>query len=532
MNVPPRNGAWDSRAWDTRDLLTALLLFAVLLLYFAVRPHNLGESDESYFLRHTVRILEGQVPYRDFDEQYTPFGYYLMALPFWLFGTSIAAAKLAMGVFHAGTVLLLYAAARSLSVGRGLAVATALLHIALCETAWPMASGHWIATFFIALILCCACRPLRGRRELLWLGIATGGLIATQHQKGVPIAVGVAAIVAVVWRLEGGFDRCREFRQLREMLAAYSIGVLAVAVPFLAAICWLSGVEPLIDQLVIQPFTGYRRINEASWGEVEPLTRGLASNTIPVVLEFLPLLILIATVRGIAAWRRRGYREVRVLSTLSIYCGFSALSVLYRPDFIHIAFIAAPFFVFLAETLQWGIAAAARLGGLPGWARPLEWGLAALLVVLVSLHLEGHVERSRVKYPHSAQTRFGQIDFAHEGDPALVAAVLAEMQALPERELFGYPAFASMYLMAEAENPTPFDLVFRGLHTPEQFEQIIGVLEERRMRNVVVRGFTTEGDPILRYLALNYECIHPPAARKSRKKRACALYRRRAADSR
>src|SRR5690349_8050457 len=91
-------------------IITCLLaLFAVFWVWPCFLFTRL-DYDEGILLQGAVRILQGQVPYRDFFSFYTPGGYYLYAALFKVFGTSIVVARATLiayaVVFAAATYLL------------------------------------------------------------------------------------------------------------------------------------------------------------------------------------------------------------------------------------------------------------------------------------------------------------------------------------------------------------------------------------------------------------------------------------------
>ena len=101
-----------SSSW--RDTLVAGLFFAGTVLYWTALPHSLGPADESVHLYEAKRVLDGEVLYRDVFNFITPGWFYLMAALFWLFGTSIETARIAMAVIHGATTVLVYFTGRRL----------------------------------------------------------------------------------------------------------------------------------------------------------------------------------------------------------------------------------------------------------------------------------------------------------------------------------------------------------------------------------------------------------------------------------
>src|SRR3982751_6312534 len=72
---------------------TALMLFVLTCLFLSVFVNytNLN-GDEGIILQGAQRVADGQVLYRDFFSFYTPGSYYLVALLFKLFGSSMLVA--------------------------------------------------------------------------------------------------------------------------------------------------------------------------------------------------------------------------------------------------------------------------------------------------------------------------------------------------------------------------------------------------------------------------------------------------------
>ena len=66
--------------------------------YLAALSYPLGHLDEGLYLFEAKRILHGDVFYRDIFDIATPGSYYLMALMFALFGTTMTVARTAAAV--------------------------------------------------------------------------------------------------------------------------------------------------------------------------------------------------------------------------------------------------------------------------------------------------------------------------------------------------------------------------------------------------------------------------------------------------
>jgi hypothetical protein len=77
---------------------------------------------------------------------------------------------------------------------------------------------------------------------------------------------------------------------------------------------------------------------------------------------------------------------------------------------------------------------------------------------------------------------------------------------VPSRQMFCYPIFSYLYLMLDADNPTRYQFLLRGYTSPEQMDEVVQVLQERRLPYIVVLpGFLAADDPIMAYLHRDYE---------------------------
>lgn len=488
------------------DVVLAAVLFLAAVLYLVSLPHNLGEADEALFLYEAKRILAGDVFYRDLYEIITPGTHYVMALLFWVFGASIDTARAAMAVLHGAIVLTVFSGCRLLGVRRELAALAAAAHLALCQPAWPVASPHWASTFLVLLIWLVGLRrahaPSGSGAGLL--GTLTGVLILVQQQKGAVMAAGVLALLAL--------DRCVEHwygepsrRPLANDLARLLAGAAGSTLPVIAALALRAGASPILHALVLDPMTNYPKVNRAAWGEVSFASGGLAPYTFPAILQYLPVagaLVLLLALR--TALGRRDESVVRARLALVVLGGFSVLSVVYNPDFIHLAFIAPLFLIAAADVTERLIdrlgKRLARLGSLV---------LSLFLGVLLAGHLAANRERAWRMYPVAFETRFGRLDLRDRRPLELAERVDKLLDRAPSREIFCYPGYPALYLMTDSRNPIPFQLLRADYNRPEQIDSVLATLEARRVPLAVTIPKMVPGgdDRVLRWINEHYEPV-------------------------
>lgn len=231
----------------------AALALALVALSYIVLGFNRGLSiyDEAIPVVAAARILDGDLPYRDFWVIYPPGQLYLLAGLFKVFGASLVVSRLTSVAAIFGTALLMYVLGRQLRLPTSFAVLAAGLWTAAMGavagatlssgifTALVLGLGN--AAFFIRFLE-------EPRRVLLMMsGFGLGFTFLFRHD--------IAACFLVA---ETGFlvatMRRRALASLAWWLAAVvSPGVVTVAVMVMLGV----PARDLVEDLVIYPFTGY-----------------------------------------------------------------------------------------------------------------------------------------------------------------------------------------------------------------------------------------------------------------------------------
>jgi hypothetical protein len=522
--------------FGSRDAVLALLLFVAIVAYLTYLPRTLGRADESHFLYEAKRIRDGDVMYRDFFQFVTPGAPYVMALLFWIFGTTIQTARVAMAVLHGLTGVAMYATCRTLGVRRALAAVAPMAFLALGQSAWQFASWHWFSTFFIVLVLCAVLRvPWASRpRAAIIPGLAAGLLMGVQQQKGLPVALGVGVIFVLDHVVGRRYPNPGAWRDLAVRLVWFGAGIALIIVPLLTTFVILAGFDPVFDALVRFPLVDYRKSFRTTWGNVLWITEGYAAYTYPVVLKYLPIAIVPAVLRVIAGLFGGMERDkLRQLIVLIVSAGSAALSISYFPDFIHIAFIAPVLLVAAAEALDWLLGAVeTALRRAPRDARhegrgSLGFAVAVALLCVLALHLRANalVMKKQFRYPHD--TAFGRIDFPVRWEPIMVDHARALLSQTDSHELFAYPNTSEPYLTTGGRNPTPYQYFFSHVSPKQHVEKVLEILRTGTIPYIVCQGFFLRPkDPVARVILDNYEPVDIPALKEVGELQTLTLYRR------
>jgi hypothetical protein len=533
-----------------RDAVLALLLFVGIVAYLTDLPRTLGRADESHFLYEAKRIRDGEVIYRDFFQFVTPGAPYLMAGLFWLFGTTIDTARIGTAVLHAGTGVLMFAACRALGVGRWLALVPPLAFLAICQPAWQFASWHWFSTFFTVLTLFAMLRaPWAQRpRAALLPGLAAGLLMGVQQQKGLAVGLGAGAIFVLDHLADRRFTDAAAWRALAVRLLCFGAGVALIIVPLLLLFVGLAGFDPLFDALVRFPLVDYRKSFRTTWGKVLWITEGYAKYTYPVVLKYLPVVLLPAVLRVLVGLVRGIDRTtLRQLIVLILSGAAAALSIWYFPDFIHIAFIGPVYLVAAAEALHWAIGAItdrtrraqqtdAAVPAAGGVRTPLSSALGAAtalaLMLLLGLHLRANaaVLKEQFRYPHD--TAFGRIDFPVRWEPIMIDRARALLRESDSNLLFAYPNTSEPYLTTGGKNPTPYQYFFSHVSPKAHTERVLEILRTGKVPYIVCQGFFMRPkDPVAKEILEHYEMVDIPELAELGEFSTLTLYRRKDAPA-
>ena len=76
--------------------------------------------------------------------------------------------------------------------------------------------------------------------------------------------------------------------------------------------------------------------------------------------------------------------------------------------------------------------------------------------------------------------------------------------------MFTYPFYASLYLMTSAHNPTPYQFLYPRYSGPEQVDEVIGILDARRVPLVFAfHGFVPKNDTLMAYIRAHYTPSDP-----------------------
>jgi hypothetical protein len=507
----------------------ALLVFLASFLYlYLFRGYTAMDPDEGIILQGAERILHGQVLYRDFFSFFTPGSYYLLALLFKTFGSSILVARNALVCLGSILSVITYLLARRVS-SRWVALATAALATLTCLPLRFLVLHNWYSSLWACLALYSGVRFVeasapgeptfmrRLRESPKSWALALGSLIAIttlfDQSKGAGLALGLAAGLALL-ALDG---RWRSLLDRRSWLA---LGA-GIAWPFVVTFVWFGTQHSLTLMLAdwIWPLHHYSSANHVPYGyeKWSDATRAILfgshswrQNLIAILAVapcfMVPVLPLVAVgilaylavfdrtrkaikgrvdqgVTGSEESTTQGDRHAYYTLVSATLSGLLLSAVAGRADILHFMYLAPLFYLVLAWILDGGDVHSTFFRVILPVLRVLVltcFGFFALGMLLRNLDANVRV-----------WTRRGVIRTA--APDGVLEYVQAHVTA--GSRILIYPYLPLYYYLTDTFSPTGYEYIQPGMHTREQMTEVARDLASSRTPVVLYDYSFTEQIP-------------------------------------
>jgi hypothetical protein len=197
----------------------------------ALARFGLDAADEGYFVEQATRVLQGQLPYRDFDSLYTPGLLYVHAVVFQLFGGSpVLDVRMVGWVWRLVLALGLYVLCRRV-LRPWLALVPALFVLVALDRApaawephpgWPSAALSIVAAWLFTLLP--STRGLRRAALLVAIGMLVGLVFGFKQNAGILLGMALVASSAWLGIDAGARDVTRPLRVVQVLLAIVITG--------------------------------------------------------------------------------------------------------------------------------------------------------------------------------------------------------------------------------------------------------------------------------------------------------------------
>ncbi|MGA9751211.1 MAG: glycosyltransferase family 39 protein [Acidobacteriota bacterium] len=490
-------------------LLFALALWEPLQ-YLHLTFLEFSSGDEGVLLAGALRILHGQVPYRDFFFFVAPGSLYLIAGWLRLFGTTLVAARwlawLVNGVMLLGLALL----GKALNLSRASLAVLFLSQVAVGFVVWPIVSHHWMVN--AALFLSAACLALSDRGERRGLLFASGALagaggLMLQDEGGYWVL-----LVILLLLLSGGERRWKK-------IGLFVGGGLVVAGPIVVTLLAKVPASQILDDLLWAPLRLYHdnpgnrvgwgqgwsatfRALPAVWrtGDAWTLANDLGQGVgMAVVFLVFPVAVALTLLRS-ARLRRLSEEERWPWLVLLCMTGALVLMALHRPTVMTLIF-AFPG-AFLLILWEWERVRKCQ----PRWfSRLTGAGLMlplAITVATTSLPYPYLAPRSSFDFPSGKLTTE-----VAQSKPSWELLYQFQKRFLqPGQSVFCYDYCSFYSFVLRRVGATPYDNFDMGRFDPAMVHDLLAHLAAKPPDWILLDGRygPDPGDPVVGWVSLHY----------------------------
>jgi hypothetical protein len=454
-----------------RGYLPYLLFTLCASLYFLpfMRVLLPGDGDEGLLVYGAVRIVHGQVFARDFFEVVGPGTFYWLALFFKLFGVTFVATRICLFVTSLGTALAMYFLSRRIC-GQYQILPCILLAGTYFGSSWPANSHHADSNCFALLSIACMTLWQDERKHglLFAAGALAGATTCFLQPKGILLLVSIwlwlwmqrrreATSLSSLWAVTGGYISVVGF-MLVYFWSRHALGDL-----FYANVVWPSGHYSAVN---VVPYA--QGIINYDWDHFVLAKSGFHWTIVTAAVLITPFLLVAALPALLPALAAR-YRKNTMRPEIVLYwlCGWALwLSEIHRKDICHLVFGSPLLMILFIYYLQQYRAKVADL---------------ALQILAISAACLAGFNLFLALSARPTATRVGSVAL-FKSDPVLT---VLQSKTGPGEEIFAYPYCATYYFLSATTNPTRYGALLYDFNTPSQFEEVVRVLEQRRVRYVV-----------------------------------------------
>jgi hypothetical protein len=443
-------------------LCVSAYLFPFMRLLLQTPPEGL-------LVYGAVRIVHGQVFARDFFEVVGPGTFYWLALFFKLFGITFAATRICLFVTSLGTGLTMYFLSRRICSQYQI-LPCVLLAGTYFGALWPSISHHVDSNFFalLAVAFMVVWDDKHKRGPLFAVGALAAATTCVHQQKGV-----LLLLALLLWLWMQHRRGSTSLSSLGAVAGAYATVVALTLVYF-----WTHhALWDLVYANVVWPSQHYSAVNVVPyaqgmvrdcWDHFVIAKSGFRWTIVTASILIAPFLFVAALPALLPVLAARSLRDkVRPEILLYWLCGVAFwLSEIHRKDIFHLVFGSPLLMILCIYYLEQYRAKVADLA-----LQILAISATCLAVFNLFLALSAR----------PMTTRVGSVA-VFKNVPGLTAL---NEKVRPGEEVFAYPYCPMYYFLSSTTNPTRYGGLLYNFNTPGQFDEVVRVLEQRRVRYVL-----------------------------------------------
>jgi hypothetical protein len=481
--------------WTGEFVCCLALIAGCLVLGLPRYRLGIDFGDEGFLAYGAVRVMEGQMPNRDFVSLQPPLSFYTAAAAFKILGTSLATLRRFGLCLYTLIPLLVYAISRQ-RAGRltSLIAAAPLLILGMPFfnfvpfAVWQGVTASLIAVLFILRA------AITGRRAwALAAGAATALTILSRHDQGFYLALAVLTF-GLILKYPGrqGADE-HPLEMLAFWAAGTAVPLLLLAVPWLVA----GSIPDMFKQLVLFPLTTYARTSSLPLPVVD-LSAGGQWAMLASMFYLVPTFYVLAALRLLwtALARRCFDTDLRIQTFLLVFSILFYCQALTRSDFYHLLITLSPFFIVLAWTAEdvsrsIGGAVNARVRAWPlSWVTPTAiLGTFGAIGAWLLLQVSPATLASTKRPMRALDLERGGVEMDSSPAESLEGIVsLIQKYASPDRSILSLPYNPMLYFLAERRNPTRWNYLWPGDQTADDHRAMLEQARNDPPAVIVISG--------------------------------------------
>jgi len=516
------NNSRDKGHWLIVEAGFCLVIILLALVLGLSRYRNgIDFWDEGFVAHAAQRVMTGEMPNRDFVSPRPPLSFYIVAVMFKLFGTSLLTLRILGLCLYVTMPVLIYILTRHLA-GRAMSFAAALPVLAIGQTTAvfaPYPSYQGLLATLLGAILVMRMADTGRAAWAIAAGIVTALVFLLRQDQG-----GYLMIAVFAYLLALRLAKCQTPPQVRpfRLLLFWLAGLAAVLLPLLYYWYQQSAMPAMYEQLVLFPLTVYKTTYAYPMPVIDfnqPLKQNLL--TVPFYLSPVVCGIIVLWLLTLLLRRRFNIHHARltffVVLALSSYC-----YVLIRSDIYHLVITGPPFFILCGWLLQvisnqmgniFGKLFSLNLrGGRYSFVSPAVVLLACALLAAWYLYSEKDLYFWQLQNPNRLLTLKRGGVYVPNNLADWIENTVAQLQKYsePDQAILCLPYDPMLYFLSERRNPTSWSFIYPGDPPPDKHLDFIRQLDKDPPVVIVVEANNQMEDyaPIItHYIAAEYKVI-------------------------
>jgi hypothetical protein len=437
-------------------LVLASVAFAIGLPRYRV---GIDWQDEGFLAYGAVRVMEGQVPNRDFVSLQPPLSFYVAAAIFKLFGTSLGSLRIWGLSIHVLIPLLIYVVSRNF-MNCLLSMAAALPAVIMGMPYYgfvPLAVWQGITASLVASALYIPAALAQRRWLAFCAGIVTALSVFLRHDQGLYLCVSIAVLTVA---LRYAADSRIAKSELKTIFGVWLAGAGVVATALVIFWHEEKALPEMFKQLVVFPMKTYVKTSARPFPMFNAQSP-LAQNAMTLLYYVPPVLAGLAAVWIIGqTMHRRFLRREAFLAFLAVWSVLFYCQVLTRSDPVHLLIALPPFFILL--TYGWGIFLADFCA--KKFVKISSSLIAAAAAVCFLCIVRPVVLPDLTKMNEALELPRGGVRIENG---AFLTDLIRRVQSYvpPDRSILALPYEPMFYFLCERRNPTRWNYLWPGDQT-------------------------------------------------------------------